>query len=234
MVNFPRRKPRKNHPVVPKTLHSELQRLVAFACYDSKEILRSGNTLKKDTLIKKMYELYMPSQSNKDHYSMVEQFLDGVSCFKFLFEEEDGSKIIPHHFHGLDHTVFLGRGGVDMSLLTRKNLTNYADVKPDRLYVHAKKVETNFKKALALVTSPDCPYKDKSFPSGHNWTDYLDWVNNAFMKMESDMKAEKEVEKVDDNDDEDVSVSGDTETVPPSYFHGFLVFALWGHIPPWR
>ena len=48
------------------------------------------------------------------------------------------------------------------------------------------------------------------------------------------MKAEKEVEKVDDNDDEDVSVSGDTETVPPSYFHGFLVFALWGQITPWR
>ena len=46
------------------------------------------------------------------------------------------------------------------------------------------------------------------------------------------MKAEKEVEKVDDNDDEDVSVSGDTETVPPSYFHGFLVFSLWGHISP--
>ena len=91
-------------------------------------------------------------------------------------------------------------------------MTNPADVIRTCLYNHVIQVASNFKKALSLVTSPDCPYKDKTFPYGHNWIDYLEWVKNNFMEVHS--KVEREVEEVenvneDDNEDEDVSVSAD-------------------------
>ncbi len=62
----------------------------------------------------------MPSKNNKYHMSKVDQFLMGSGCFKYLFENEDGMKVIPPHFHSLSQKVSVSSGCIDHSLFTRK------------------------------------------------------------------------------------------------------------------
>ena len=44
---------------VLKTLQTELQALIAFACYDSNQLRDSGKTMKKDILAQKLYDMYL-------------------------------------------------------------------------------------------------------------------------------------------------------------------------------
>ena len=69
-----------------------------------------------------------------------------------------------------------------------KNLSNSADIKKERLFIHAKDVETNCTKALQLCLSKDSPYSsyyenNATFPSGENWWDYAKWVRKEMYKL---------------------------------------------------
>ena len=180
---------------VSKRLQTELQATIAYASYDNNFCLNSGRSFRQKQLKETLYNLYMPSNHKKsDHVSYVQQFLSGKGVFQYLFErtispqpvaDNDGSASIgsstcevlsiPFIFHGETFPISIKSDCITMSLLTRKNLSNPADVTELSLFRHAKEVEANSKKALALCLSEESPYKsfNGTFPSGTNWHDYL-------------------------------------------------------------
>jgi len=185
----------------------------------------------------------------------VEQFLSGIGVFQYLFDrailsqtvvEKDSSTSmgssttevlsVPFVFHGEPNPVTIGSDCITMSLLTRKNLSNPADVSELTLFRHAKEVEANSKKALALCLSEESPYKDfkGTFPSGTNWHDYITWVRINYQKKFGNINIEENVAE-ECSSIEESKVSGhdeETDVAEHFYFKGFFAFALWGYIPP--
>ena len=78
------------------------------------------------------------------------------------------------------------------------------------MWRHAKDVEKNAKKALSLCLSEESPYRDYngSFPSGHNWDSYIEWVRQEMYRL-----LETEVVEDSDDDPDDISstVSGEED-----------------------
>ena len=101
---------------------------------------------------------------------------------------------------------------INRQLLTAKSLLNYQDIKPERVYLHAKEVEANCKKALALCMSSSLPYKSfhaiGKYPSGTNWYDYVEWLRTSFYKRyecspdDNDIESEDEGFNEEDADEE--------------------------------
>ena len=59
--------------------------------------------------------------------------------------------ILPETFHCLDGKEILVKNDcIDKALLTRRNLSNFVDIQPGTLFLHAKEVEANCKKALVI------------------------------------------------------------------------------------
>ena len=80
---------RKWNPLISKRLQTELQSLIAFGCYDSNFVLKCGKSAKKNTLVTKIHQLYMPSNnSDSDHVSQIELFLEGRGKYKYFFERK--------------------------------------------------------------------------------------------------------------------------------------------------
>ena len=68
---------------ITKTLQTEIQAMIAYACYDSDSICDSGVTMPKAKLVTKLYHLYMPpNNKNDDRLGMVKLFLSGSGQFK--------------------------------------------------------------------------------------------------------------------------------------------------------
>ena len=192
---------------IPKRLQTELQSLVAFACYDSNQVLKRGTSAKRETIIQKIASLYFPSNSAGDQLSFVELMLEGKGRFRYLFNDSVSKEvsstvsrdkiseesnttdlIIPSSLHCIDgKEIKVQKGCIDKSLLTRKNLGNLVDIKALTLYRHAKDVEANCKKALSFCLQPDSPYYNfnGTFPSGTNWEDYLVWIKQKMYEFES-------------------------------------------------
>ena len=114
----------------------------------------------------------------------VDQFLNGSNQFKGLFqcnlkEDLENPLTIPEELHReLGRNIFVGKDSIVRSLLTRKNLSNPQDISGENLYRHAKEVEANCKKALALCLRSDSPWKNFNghYPSGKTWFDFIEWV----------------------------------------------------------
>ena len=70
---------------------------------------------------------------------------------------------------------------VDKALLTRRNLTNPVGIQASTLFRHAKEVEANCKKALAICLAEDSPYRNYNgiFPNGTNRGDHLLWLHTS-------------------------------------------------------
>ena len=208
-----------------KRLQTELQSMIAYACYDSDYILTSGKTMKKEVLCDTLLELYMPSPGDTDDVeeeamSHVDMCLKGLGKFKGLWNMEEDEKsgeslILSKKIHTLDDEMYVGPDCICRSLLTRKNLTNKADIKKERLYFHAKDVETNCTKALRLCLSSDSPYKsfyqnNGKYPSGQNWFDYAKWIRKEMHQLITKSGGTKDFDVLDpvdlcnDSDDDDV------------------------------
>ena len=85
---------RQQKSAVSKRLQTELQSLIAYSCYDSADVLQCGTAAKKQTQVDKLYHRFMPSnKADDDHVSNVEQFLEGIGVFSFLFERHDAPEI---------------------------------------------------------------------------------------------------------------------------------------------
>ena len=183
---------KKKNPDVTKRLQTELQSLVAYGCYDSNAVLKKGTSAKRIDIIKILLNNYMPHK-NSDHLSQVELLLEGKGKYAHLFHRDDrgidGEKsvsstnqsilTIPEFFHCLiGKDIAVKRDVIDLFLMTRKNMTNCCNVTGETLYRHAKDVEANCKKALALCLEESSPYRNfnGTFPSGTNWEDYLLWI----------------------------------------------------------
>ena len=146
--------PRSNrnpNPDISKRFQTELQSLVAYACYDSNEVLRNGTSAKREAVINKIASLYFPSNNNGgDRMSYVEMLLEGKGRFKYLFKDREVSsrastdvseecsavdRIVPPSLHCIDgKEIKVEKGCIDKSLLTRKNLGNMVDIKALTLY----------------------------------------------------------------------------------------------------
>ena len=248
-----RRKP--SNKDVTKKLQTELQALIAYGCYDSKNALNGGQSHRKDDLIKKINDLYMPKSGDDEHLSHVDMFLEGKGKYSYFFDtmnegetiEErstDPERVIPEVMHCIEgKTINVGVGCIDRSLLTRKNLTNYVDISANTLYRHAKDVEANCKKALALCTSKDSPYRNfkGTFPSGTNRNDYLIWlresmnasVDSVDIDEDSDGNSKEDVDKStkDDNDNAKSNEKSDSrndkeKTMKDNYFKGYFAWMM--------
>lgn len=194
---------KKSKPVVyTKRFMTELQSTIAYGAYDSKEILGAGESSSQRMLADKMSEIYFPSTDPDDpRVSHVELFLEREQKYKFLFEETDkGVATIPETLHQLKgKEITVEDDCVNVSMLTRKNLSNPIDISSETLFRHAKDVEANAKKAFALCTSASSPYKDfkGSFASGTTWETYIEWVRVEMFKI---LEEDKIVEVIDEDD----------------------------------
>ena len=252
-----KKKCKLNNRDVTKKLQTELQALIAYGAYDSDQVLRGGDSCCKDDVIKKINNLYMPNIANNDNLSHVEMFLEGKGKYSYFFETigaadntEEPMKIIPETMHCMDgKRITLELGCVDKSLLTRKNLSNFVDISAKTLYRHAKEVEANCKKALALCTGEGSPYHkfNGTFPSGTNRDDYLAWLreqmNSSIDTVDIDDHSDNIAQESEDNTILDKECNHNTNKNggedscskrrnKDDYFKGYFAFALWGYIPP--
>ena len=110
----------------------------------------------------------MPSNVPYDEQvSHIEQFLEGYRNFTFIFNNkvqpldngpDSDSNGYPRPILVLleylqcmnDKDIIVENGSINKSFLTRKNLSNTLDIQQGNLNCHAKEVEANCKKALAL------------------------------------------------------------------------------------
>ena len=107
-----------------------MQATIAFACYDSDEVLKDGKGMNKNSQNENILDLYMPSvpedkvRQDKVRMCYVDQFLKGANQFKGLFEcklEEKESNVltIPYELHcETDKTILVGSkdGGITRAL----------------------------------------------------------------------------------------------------------------------
>ena len=153
-----------------------------------------------------------PTNKNNERLGMVEMFLSGSGQFKGLFDciegEVHNGKVltIPRQLHNIeDKVITLSKHCVSLSLLTRKNLTNLIDIKPDRLLIHVQDINKNCKKALRLCISAKSPYKNYyssgcQFPSGTNWVDYIEWLKEEMYKLLSNEERKQMLNMLDKDD----------------------------------
>ena len=71
--------------------------MIAYACYDSDNILTSGKTMKKEVLCDMIFDLYMPPPGEKndikeEKMSHVDMCLNGIGKFKGLWNMEEDEK----------------------------------------------------------------------------------------------------------------------------------------------
>mmetsp|Transcript_23246 Transcript_23246/g.53113 ORF Transcript_23246/g.53113 Transcript_23246/m.53113 type:complete len:175 (-) Transcript_23246:21-545(-) len=174
MVKCAEKVRRQKKHFVSSRLQIELQPLIGYACYDNDAVLKGGKSSKLKYIRDKVFDLYMPSTNSKDdRVSYVELFLKGRGRFKCLFDKvpvddveklennilTDEKLVIPPFFSGMgDTAAFIGKTSINMSVLTRKNKSNPQDISAKTLYNHAKDVERNCKKALAICLAPNSPY----------------------------------------------------------------------------
>ena len=174
-----------------------MQATISFACYDSDEVLKDGKGMNKNSQKKKILDMYMPSfLKDKVRMCFVDQSLKWENQFKGIFQcnsEEDTQNplTIPYELHrDEESSIFVGAncGGITRSLLTSKNLTNPQDVSGETLYRHAKEVEANCKKDLALCLNPNSLWKDFDgyYPSGNIWLYYLEWLRVKMYSVKND------------------------------------------------
>ena len=116
--------------------------------------------------------------------------------------------MIPEILHCLhDIIISVKNDCIDKTLLTRRNLSNFVDIQPSTLFRHAKEVEANCKKALAICLAEDSPYRsyDGIFPSGTNREDYLLWLRKKMYLATTNTTMEDLVDD-DDLDSEEADV----------------------------
>ena len=113
-----------------KKLMTEMQALIAFACYDSPTIAQGGDSMTENTIAETMAVLYFGGD-DPEILSYLDQFINGLHRFTGLFtssEPDEFGQIVltmPQKLHrhgGLN--IFVGPASITKELLSKKNLTN--------------------------------------------------------------------------------------------------------------
>ncbi|KAI2500766.1 hypothetical protein MHU86_13690 [Fragilaria crotonensis] len=179
---------------VTKKLLSEMQALIAFACYDSPTIAQGGDSMTETTMAETMTALYFGGD-DPEIISYLDQFINGLHRFAGLYTSSEPDEFgilvltMPHKLHrhgGLN--IFVGPTSISKELLSKKNFANKNEKIAGRtLLRNAKEVVTTCKKMMGLVTASGSPYRDGTFSSGTNWDDYIKW---CLVTMQSDCDRE--------------------------------------------
>ena len=119
--------------VVSQRLLSELQALIAFACYNSPYIFRSGESLKDVIIMEKMYQYCFGDPNQPDLVPFVDHFLSGVSKFQGVFENkivensdlpEFGQQVLSiyptFHHEGSQGLIYIDKGCIHCSVLEQR------------------------------------------------------------------------------------------------------------------
>jgi hypothetical protein len=192
----------------------------------------------------------------------LDQFISGLNKFEGLFTNTvdtgpDGDVLltIPPSLHRQGSiTLFVGEGSIERERLCRKTVSSNLPITGRTLLRLAKEVLANCKKMMALVMSPNSPYKDGDFPSGTNWDDYAKWCLDSMYRQDVEDKQGTAVLPATEVNDEGGPLPAGV--VPPTthqevemgeqheasgagvlkfplgyFFRGFLAWCLWGHIP---
>ncbi|KAI2489249.1 hypothetical protein MHU86_25344 [Fragilaria crotonensis] len=166
---------------VTKKLMTEMQALIAFACYDSPTIAQGGDSMTESTMAEMMTALYFGGD-DPEIISYLDQFINGLHRFTGLFAnsepDEFGQIVLTmppklHRHGGLN--IFVGPMSITKELLSKKNFTNNERIAGRTLLRKAKDVVATCKKMMGLATALGSPYRDGTFPSGTNWDDYIKW-----------------------------------------------------------
>ncbi|KAI2510078.1 hypothetical protein MHU86_4372 [Fragilaria crotonensis] len=192
--------PRTKTNVTAKLL-TEIQALIAYACYDSPSISCGAKTMTEIDQAKLMANLCFGNiDDDPEIMCYVDQFLHGLNKFHGLFNassveiQPGGSPNAPEmlltmipilHQMGQETNIFVGKGSIEKSLLMSKSVgraSSISNVTGRTLLRAAKDVLCNCKKLTAIVTASNSPYKDGNFPSGTNWDDYIYWCLAAMKK----------------------------------------------------
>ena len=166
----------------------ELQRTVSFRAYN--DVVASGSSMPLKQLYAKAHQLYFGSPNNPDSIGYAEQMLKGVNAFSHMFDRSGGDEqdVLPaqgraggvvltmkSHFHCRDDVITSNgphkEHGINMDVLCYKSLTAKDHLEPRAIWDFGNLVDTNGKKALALVQASD--FRDGKLRSGKNYGDYL-------------------------------------------------------------
>lgn len=235
-------------------LMKELQRTVAFRAYNT--LLTSGASQTVKSLQSNIHKLYFGDDSDPDSIGFCDQLLKGCSAFAPLFDRIKGSDtnevqlLMKNRFHCLDTDIFVSKQprdkGISANVLGSKGITNPVQLSPRTIWDHAKLVEKNGKKALAMLYQSE--YADYARtgvpPSGKSYDDYLVFIREQMFKELSTSIID--VDDDDDNgssdgineksnteDDEKGSADKNDNRMKENWiFPGFIAFALWGPIRP--
>lgn len=232
-----------------QTLMKKLQRTVAFCAYNT--LLTSGTSQTVKSLQVNIHKLYFGDDADPDSIGYYQQLLEGCSSFTPLFDKQiqegDNHSVrlrMKQHFHCLDVDIFVSTQpwdkGISASVLGSKTISNPVQLNPRSVWDHAKLVEKNGKKALALIhLSEYAEYVRTGVPpSGKTYDDYLQFLCEEMYKELSSSIID--VDEDDDNvnsdgaeerDDVDKG-SSDNRMKENWIYPGYIAFALWVPIRP--
>lgn len=169
---------------ITKKLMTEMQALIAFACYDSPTIAQGGDLMTESTMAEMMTALYFGGD-DPEIISYLDQFINGgLHRFTGLFtnsEPDEFGQIVltmpPKLYRHGGLNIFVGPMSITKELLSKKHFTNNERIAGRTLLQKAKDVVATCKKMMmGLATALGSPYyRDGTFPSGTNWDDYIKW-----------------------------------------------------------
>ncbi|MFM8622632.1 MAG: hypothetical protein ACKOB3_04560, partial [Holophagaceae bacterium] len=226
-------------------LMKELQRTAAFRAYN--DLLISGESKEVKKLCDAVSVKYFGVEGDPDSIGYAEQLVKGMNSFSELYTTEaeigkgEVKMILKKDFHCLPSKVIhvstqAHDSSINMGILSSKGLTKRNQVTPRCLWDYGKAVETNGKKALALIAESE--YAGGKMPSGKKYEDYLRFLREGMFKMLKGGDSAETVDDVDDDpaepeEDEEPDKSTEAPHMKEDYtFPGFIAFALWGPIIP--
>jgi hypothetical protein len=115
---------------VTKKLMSEMQALIAFACYDSPAIAQGGDSMTQHSMAESMTALYFGGD-DPEIISYLDQFINGLHRFTGLFTSSEPDEFgqiiltIPQKLHRhVGVNIFVGPTSITKELLSKKNFAN--------------------------------------------------------------------------------------------------------------
>lgn len=196
----------------------ELQRTAAFRAYNDAFAL--GDSMEETHLKVFLKARFFGNQSDPDSIGYAEQLVKGLGVYGPIYEDqEDFAKgnvrlRMKRMFHCLPKDIVCSSkrddSGINMAVLTSTGLNNRSHLQPRALWRHAKLVETNGRKAMALVKTSE--YATGSLPSGKTYDDYLLFLREGMwaLKPQTSKVGGGEEEKDDDEEEKD---DDDTDSI---------------------
>ena len=168
--------------------------------------MKCGKSAKKQTIMNKVYSMYMPSNvPDDDRLLHIKFMLESRGRFKHLFVEKQIEQslennidnidsppqhilMIPEVLHYIDgKEIIVGNYCIDKSLLQGRLFQTCLILKLIPCFGMQRRLKLIIEKALALCLVQDSPYQNfnGTLPSGTNWEDYLILIRKYCIKKKT-------------------------------------------------